>query len=324
MRSATYSRFGNPAEVLGLEDRPLPVPGPGQIRIKMGMSAIHNHDLLTVSGQYGIKPPLPAIAGTEAMGVIDAVGDGVAHLKPGQRVAASGLGTWAEFYLADAARAVPLPDAIDDEAGSQLISMPLSALTLLDFIEVNPGDWIIQNAANGAVGKALAMFAKRRGIHVVNIVRRDNAVAELAALGVENAVSTSSADWKEKVGALTAGAPIKAAIDGVGGSSSGDLLSLLGENGVLVSFGLMSGQPMQLSAGDLIFKQAIVKGFWLAKLAPTLSPEKLTGLIGEIVAGVASGEVKLGVSEIFDLAEITKAAAAAAEPHRRGKVLIRG
>lgn len=323
MHSATYSRFGNPADVLRLEDRPLPVPGPGQIRIRMGMSAIHNHDLLTVSGQYGVKPPLPAIAGTEAMGVIDAVGEGVAHLKPGQRVAASGLGTWAEFYLADASRAVPLPDTIDDEAGSQLISMPLSALTLLDFIEVNQGDWIIQNAANGAVGKALAMFAKRRGINVVNVVRRDDAIAELAALGVENAVSAGSADWKEKVAALTAGAPIRAAIDGVGGSSSGDLLSLLGENGVLVSFGLMSGQPMQLSAGDMIFKQAIVKGFWLAKLAPTLSPEKLAGLIGEIVSGVASGEVKLGVSEIFDLAEITRAAAAAAEPHRRGKVLIR-
>jgi NADPH:quinone reductase len=322
MRTAIYSRFGEPAEVLGLEDRLLPLPGPGQIRIKMGMAAIHNHDLLTVAGQYGVKPPLPAVAGTEAMGVVDAVGEGVVHLKVGQRVAASGQGTWAEFYLADAMRAVPLPDAIDDEAAAQLISMPLSALTLLDFIKVGQGDWIIQNAANGAVGKALAMFAKRRGMNVVNIVRRDDAVAELAELGVENAVSSASKDWKEKAGALTGGAPIKAAIDGVGGAASGDLLSLLGENGVLVSFGLMSGQPMQLSAGDLIFKQAIVKGFWLAKLAPTLSPEVLKELIGEIVAGVASGEVKLGVSEVFALSDIAKAAAAAGEPRRRGKVLV--
>lgn len=324
MRSAVYSRFGNPAEVLHLEERALAIPGPGQVRIKMGMASIHNHDLLTISGQYGVKPELPALAGSEAMGIVDALGEGVTHLANGQRVAAYAQGTWGEYYIADAARAVPLPDAVPDEAAAQLVSMPLSALTLLDFIEVEKGDWVIQNAANGAVGKALAMFAKRRGINVLNLVRRQSAIGELAELGIGNAIATDTTGWKDEVRAMTAGAPIRAAIDGVGGASSGDLLSLLGEKGVLVSFGVMSGEPMQISAGDMIFKQAVVKGFWLAKLSPTIAPEKMKSLIGEIISGVASGEVKLGVSEIFDLDDVAKAAAAAAEPHRRGKVLIRG
>ncbi|WJH40840.1 zinc-binding dehydrogenase [Aliirhizobium terrae] len=323
MRSAIYSRFGNPAEVIAITDRPMPEPGPGKVRIRMGMSAIHNHDLLTVAGQYGVKPDLPAVAGTEAMGVVDALGEGVSHLKTGQRVAVPGQGTWSDYYIADAARAVPLPDVIPDEAAAQLISMPLSALALLDFVEAGEGDWIIQNAANGAVGVALAMFARRRGIHVVNLVRRDDAVAELKSLGIENVVSTAQADWKDEVAKLTAGAAIKAAVDGVGGASSGELLSQLGEKGTLVSFGLMSGEPMQISASDMIFKQAVVKGFWLAKIGPTIAPERMKSLIGEIVQGVASGEVKLGVSEVFSLDDVAKAVAAAGEPRRKGKVLIR-
>jgi NADPH:quinone reductase-like Zn-dependent oxidoreductase len=323
MRSATFATFGKPADVLTIEERPLPEPGPGQVRVRMLMSAIHNHDLLTVSGDYGIKPPLPAAAGTEAMGIVDAVGEGVTHLRSGQRVAASGQGTWADYYLASAASAVPLPDTISDEAAAQLISMPLSALALLDFLEAKQGDWIIQNAANGAVGRALAMFAKRRGVNVVNVVRRESAVEELRALGIDNVVSTESAAWKDEVARFTGGAPIRAAIDGVGGASSGDLLSLLGQKGVLLSFGLMSGQPMQLAPGDLIFKEAVVKGFWLAKIAPALGPEKLGSLVGEIVESVAKGEIDLPVSEVFSLADIGKAVAAAGEGHRKGKVLVK-
>jgi len=324
MRSAMFSQFGEPSSVLGIEDVPIPQPGPGEIRIRMTMTSIHNHDLLTVGGRYGIKPDLPAAAGSEAAGVVDALGEGVTHLKIGQRVAASGKGTWSDYYLAQAASAVPLPEAIDDNAASQLISMPLSAVALLDYIGVDKGDWVIQNAANGAVGKALAMFARRRGINVVNLVRREDAVKELAELGIHNAVATTEGDWQQKVANITGGASIRAAVDGVGGTASGDLLSALGEGGQLISFGAMSSQPMQISAGDMIFKQAVVKGFWLAKLAPLMPAEKMKSLIGEIVEGVASGEVKLTVSEIFDLADIAKAAAAAGQPGRKGKVLLRG
>jgi NADPH:quinone reductase-like Zn-dependent oxidoreductase len=324
MRRASYSQYGAPHEVLHLEEVAIPQPGPGQVRIKMGMASIHNHDLLTVRGEYGIKPGLPAVAGTEAMGVVDALGEGVTHLSVGQRVAASGQGTWAEYYLASAAAAVPLPDSIDDGQAAQLISMPLSALTLIEFAEAGAGDWVVQNAANGAVGKALALFARKRGVGVVNLVRRADAVSELAELGIGNAVSTGDPDWKAQVAQITGGASIKAGIDGVGGPASGDLLSVLGEKGVLVSFGLMSGQPMQLSASDMIFKEAVVKGFWLAKIAPALAPDKLRSLIGEIVESVASGCLTLGVSDVFDLGDVAKAAAAAGEPHRKGKVLLRG
>lgn len=324
MRSAIHTTFGKPSDVLKISDSPMPQPGPGEIRIKTTLAAIHNHDLLTVEGKYGYKPELPAIGGTEATGTVDALGDGVTHLKIGQRIAVSGVhGTWAEYFIAKAASVVPLPDSISDESAAQLVSMPLSALVLLEFVGAKPGQWVIQNAANGAVAKVVAMIAKTRGVNVINVVRREDSIAELSALGIDNVVATADAKWQDKVRAIVGNAPISAAVDGVGGKSAGELMSLLGEGGVLVSFGAMSGEPLYVSPGDLIFKQAIVKGFWMSKIAGSMPREEMGRLIGELIGLVASGKITLQVGGVFDLADISKAAIASGEPGRQGKILLR-
>lgn len=324
MRSLMYSRFGKPSEVLEVQDTDQPIPQAGEVRLRMVLSPIHNHDLLTVSGQYGYKPSLPALAGSEGVGIVDALGAGVDHVKVGQRVAASGLkGAWADYAVARAQSVVPLPDTVNDETAAQLIAMPLSALTLLEFTGIQSGQWLIQNAANGAVAKVLSQLAKPRGIHVVNLVRRADAMAELEALGIDNVISTDAPDWKDQVKAVAGGKPIAVGVDGVGGEASGDLLSLLGEGGQLISFGVMSGEPMRISSGDVIFKQAVVKGFWLAKLMETMSPEDMRRLIGELVSRAASGEMKLQVDRVFDLQDADRAMEAAAGRGRQGKILLR-
>jgi NADPH:quinone reductase-like Zn-dependent oxidoreductase len=324
MRSAVHATFGDPATVLAMEERPVPTPGPGQVRVKTVIASIHNHDLLTVAGTYGYKPELPAIGGSEAVGTIDLMGDGVEGLKVGQRVSAGGLhGAWAEYFIAEAHSVVPLPDSISDETAAQLIGMPLSALFLLKFIEAKPGQWIVQNAATGAVAKVLAMVARQRGINVINLVRRPQAVDELRALGIENAVTTSAADWRGEVAAIAGSDPIAIVIDSVGGEASGELLSLVGDGGMLVSFGGMSGKPMQISSSDLIFKQATVKGFWLSKLLRTTPPQETGKLIAELVALVAGGVITLQVGGVFDIKDISKAAAASSEAGRPGKILLR-
>jgi NADPH:quinone reductase len=323
MHSLSYSRFGKPAEVLELSDQPQPLPGAGEVRLKMQLSPIHNHDLLTISGQYGYKPDLPALSGSEGMGVVDALGEGVEGLALGQRVAASGLkGAWSNFAIARAASVVPLPDSISDDVGAQLIAMPLSALTLLEFTGIAKGEWLIQNAANGAVAKVVSQLARTRGIHVINLVRRAEAIAELTDLGIDNVLATSEDGWKDRVAKITGGAPIAVGVDGVGGTASGDLLSLLGEGGQLISFGVMSGQPMQISSGDVIFKQAVVKGFWLAKLMTTMEPERMRRLISELVTRAASGEMTLQVDGVYPMREAAAAMTAAGAPGRKGKVLL--
>src|SRR3546814_13533999 len=145
MRSAIHHQFGDPTNVLVPGDSPLPEPAPGEVRIRMQLAPIHNHDLLTVRGQYGYKPALPAIGGSEGLGVVDALGAGVEGLSVGQRVAAaSGRGTWAEYFVAPAAMVVPMPDAIADETASQLNPMPLSALLLLEFLPLGGGPGTVQ------------------------------------------------------------------------------------------------------------------------------------------------------------------------------------
>ena len=247
MRSIVHAVYGEPAEVLAVADSPLPEPGPGQARVRMLLSPIHNHDLWTVRGQYGYKPTLPAIAGSEAFGVVDALGEGVEGMAIGQRVTTAGArGAWAEYFVVPANSLVPVPDAIDDASAAQLVAMPLSALMLLEMLDVSAGDWIVQNAANGAVGKALAMLARARGVNVLNLVRREEGVAEMAAQGIGNTVCTMHEGWKAQARDLMGGARPKAAVDSVSGPASGVLCSLLGENGLLVSFGSMTGESMQI------------------------------------------------------------------------------
>jgi len=324
MRSAIHTTFGEPADVLALEESPVPEPGPGQVRIKTILSPIHNHDLWTVRGSYGYKPELPAIGGSEAVGTVDALGEGVTGITIGQRVSVASVhGSWAEYFLAPAAGLVPVPDSISDEAAAQLIAMPFSAITLLDFLEVASGDWVIQNTANGAVGKTLAMLAAARGVHIVNLVRRDAGVDELAALGIANAVSTATDGWQDRVRAITGDAPIRAAVDSIGGQASAELLSLLGEDGLLVSFGTMAGEPMQISSGNLIFKQAVVKGFWGSKVSAAMPAEAKRRLLGELIRLVASGELKLPAGAVFGLDQVADAVRASLTAGKAGKVLLK-
>jgi NADPH:quinone reductase-like Zn-dependent oxidoreductase len=114
---------------------------------------------------------------------------------------------WAEYFVALAAALVPVPDGIDDEAAAQLISMPFSALSLLEYLDVAPGQWIAQNAANGAVGRLVAQFAAARGVHVLGLVRRAEGIAELAAAGISGVVATDDDAWRERVIEITGGAP---------------------------------------------------------------------------------------------------------------------
>ena len=324
MRSAIHHEFGDPTQVLATGDAPMPEPKPGEVRIRTLLAPIHNHDLLTVRGQYGYKPTLPAIGGSEAVGIVDALGEGVEGVSIGERVASSsGRGTWAEYFTTPARMIVPMPDGIPDETAAQLMAMPLSALMLLESLALPSGAWIVQNAANGAVGKALAMLAEARGLHVANVVRRDDGIAELAALGIPHVVSTAQADWMQQVRDLTGPALAQAAIDSVGGKASGAMLSLVGNGGTLVSFGALTGEAMQLSPADLIFKQAVVKGFWGSKASQAMSAEDKRRLVGELLQRTLAGQLRLPVDAVYALDDIAQAAAASLRPARPGKVLLR-
>lgn len=324
MRALTHDTFGDPEQVLTVSDRPTPDPGPGQVRLRIVLSPIHNHDLWTIRGTYGFKPELPAASGTEALGIVDALGEGVDSLAVGQRVATGGtFGAWAEYVVADAAGLIPVPASLSDESAAQLVSMPFSTISLLQFLGAEKGDWIVQNAANGAVGRMLAQLGAARGVNVIGLVRRSAGVEELREQGIENVVSTDQADWRDQVARITDGAHIAYGVDSVGGSSAGDVLSLLGEGGTLVAFGAMNSPTMEIASGDVIFKQATVKGFWGSKVIQTMDAATRGALFGELIQRVTEGTLTLPVAGVFDAADAAEAVRASNTAGRVGKVLLK-
>ena len=325
MRSATYNNFGKPSEVLSVTDSPTPEPKDNEVRIKTILSSIHNHDLVTIKGEYGNKPELPATGGSEAVGTIDELGKDVEDFKKGQRVVVSGVqGTWAEYFIAPAQRIIPIPDAIGDEMAAQLIAMPMSALLLIEFLNIESGQWIIQNAANGAVGESMAMLAPERNINTINLVRSKKSEQELIDLGItKNNVVTEDDDWKEQVQEIVGDAKISGAVDAVGGKSGGELLSLLGKHGAMASLGSMSGEPLMINPSHLIFNLSKVKGFWASDLMQEISADDMQRLTQELIERAASGTLKLPTGGVYDLDDIQKAVSEQVQSEKKGKILIK-
>lgn len=323
MRALQYTQFGTPQEVLGLSEVETATPAAGQVLVETILSPIHNHDLWTITGNYGFKPALPAIGGSEAVGTVAAVGTDVDSGWIGKRVVASGNGTWADAYLTRAAGLMEVPDAIADEAAAQLVAMPFSSIALLEWLQLERGDWIIQNAANGAVGKLVAKLARPRGIKVLSLVRRAEAVAELEALGMAPVISTDAEDWIDRAREIVGEDGARAAIDSVGGKLVDGMAELLGYKGTLVAFGSVTGSPLVLQTGPIIFKQLSIKGFWGAKAIGEFPDADRARMMGELMALAAKGELPLDVDGVYALADHKEAIAAAQEAGRKGKVLLR-
>lgn len=324
MKAITYSTFGTPVDVLHVSDEPNPEPAAGEVRVRMTASPIHNHDLWTIRGSYGYKPELPTTAGSEAAGVVEAVGAGVDDKLIGQRVAVAGVaGAWAEHFVAPAAGLVPLPDAVSDDVGSQLLAMPLSALALLEQLALKAGDWLVQTAANGTVGKLMVGMARERGVKVLNLVRRVEAKKELETFGVDAVLSTEEEDWKTRAEAIVGETGARAAIDSVGGPIVADVADLLGRDGELIVFGTAAGVPLALNAGNMISRHLTVKGFWGARVMSEMSTEEKVRLIGELVQLAVAGKLHLPSGGDFSLDQFQAAIDASLTAGRSGKILFK-
>lgn len=321
MLALRYDRIGEPAEVLGAVEVPKPEPGAGEVRLRVLRSPIHNHDLSTIRGTYGVRPALPATGGTEALGRIDAVGAGVT-LPIGARVSAMVQGAWAEYLIAQASQCVPMPEALDDDVASQLMAMPLSALILLDDLRVERGAWIVQNAANGAVGRILMRLAQARGINVINLVRRESSAEELRAFGAEHVVITEGHDWAAEVRAIAGDNPIARVIDSVTGPQSIELQRILGRRGEYVIFGGLAAAAMRLDPGLMIFNETVVRGFWMTAWMSRASQQERAAAVQQIFSLALTNNLPLPVSAIFALADGQAAVLAAEQPGRPGKVLL--
>ena len=324
MLKAQYNERGPvPQAVIGAVPFERPVLAQGQALVAVLAAPINPSDVLTLTGQYGILPPLPAVGGSEGVGRVVELGPDTQGPAIGQTVLLpAGSGTWATHLVAPAARLIPLPNDADPKQLAMLtVNPPTASLLLSDFASLQPGDWVIQNSANSGVGSYVVQLAKLRGLKTVNIVRRESAVAGVLAQGGD-VVLVDGDDLAERVKAATAGAPIKLGIDAVGGKATMRLAGTLAESAVVVNYGALSGEPCSVSPRELVFRDVTLKGFWLARWFRTTPQPQQFALLTELAGLIAAGKLSTPIQASYDVAQIKEAVAAAASGERQGKILI--
>ncbi len=326
MRALRFHQFGPPEQVLRLEELPLPEPGPGQVRVRLSHRPINPSDLLTISGDYGRLPRLPATPGLEGMGRVDTLGEGVRGWRPGDRVIPlSAGGTWSEYVIADAPLLLPVADAVSDATAAQFVVNPVTAwVMLVEELQVEPGDWILQTAAGSTLGRLVIQLGRLRGFHTVNLVRRPEQVAELLALEADAVFCTGEAGIVERVRELTGGRGVKGALEAVGGETGALALRCLRPGGVMLVYGLLGGEPLPLHNGEMLFRGLTVRGFWLTQWFRRNDPAHVAATLGTLMQLMADGHLLPPVEASYDLAQFPAAIAHAGRPGRQGKVLLTG
>jgi NADPH:quinone reductase-like Zn-dependent oxidoreductase len=321
MQAIQIETLGNPAEVLKVVEIPdVGAPGEGEVVIALEASPINMSDLLMISGRYGYRPKLPSVMGSEGVGRVIAVGGGVRHLKQGDRTLVPyPAPAWAERIKADASRLRPLPGGDVHQLAMLGINPPTAYLVLTDFVTLPAGSWVIQNSANSSVGRALIPIAKSLGLKSVNVVRRDDAVAEIKAIGGD-VVLVDGADLAKRVAAETGNAPIALAVDGVGDTSTTNLLECLADKGVHVFYSMMSGKPSVVPARQLIYRDISMRGFWLVNWFRDAKSDAITEMYDRLTPLVASGAISAPIAGTYRFADIAEAVAMASS--NRGKVLL--
>ena len=213
MKRIDLDAYGVPEDVAHCVEVPdVGEPGPGEVVFDVLAFPINPADIGFCRGGYRITPPLPATPGAECVGRVTAVGDSVTHVKPGDLVINFKRENWAQKRRVAAEDAIPIPAGLDLRQAAMLrINPPTALLLLSDIVALKPGDWVMQNVANSAVGRLVITFAKERGIRTVNVTRREDVFDELKALGADICLADDD-DLPTRVREATGGADIPLAI----------------------------------------------------------------------------------------------------------------
>ncbi len=323
VRTLRFSAFGKPEEVLSLDSIPAAEAGAGQLKIKMQRAPVNPADFNLIEGTYGIRPELPCVAGNEGAGEVVAVGAGVQGFQIGDHVIlAERCGTWRQELTLDASRVDRVPRELDWESAAQLRINPATAWRMMhDFVSLQPGDWIIQNAATSAVGRSVIQLAKRLGFHTLNLVRRESDVPVLQALGGDEFLVEGS-ELKGALKSAAARCKPKLGLNAVGGESATHLAKSLVFGGTMLTYGAMSRQPLTVPNGLFIFNDLRMCGFWITSWYQASTREARMEMLEKLATFAMAGDLKLPVERLYPLAAWKEALRHASQPNRSGKILL--
>ncbi len=322
MKKIEITGFGAPEAVARCVEAPdVGVPGAGEIVFDVLAFPINPADLSFCRGRHPPVPSLPATPGAECVGRVAAVGTGVGHVRPGDLVIHLQRENWVQRRRIAANDAIPLPADLDLMQAAMLRINPATALCLLeDHVGLRLGDWVIQNAANSAVGRHLTVLAKGRGVHAIAVVNRSDVAAELQALGAD-AVLQDGPDLAERAQAAAGGAPIRLGIDAIGGEAGKHIGDCLAEGGVVVSYGAQSGSDPMMSRAALM-RNVGLTGFGLSYGLARRTTAQVRELYADLAAKVRDGILRAPVEATYPIEEIKEALVHAQRRGRHGKVLV--
>ena len=332
MRAVVAETVGEPSEVLHLKNRPIPEPGPGQVRIRVAAVPVEASDLHTIRGRYGFTPEFPTVPGIESVGVIDELGGGTDGFTIGQRVSTIGVtGTWQEYVVADAERVLTIPDNMSNSTAAQLLSNPLTAVILTsDVLTVRPGEWLLQTAAGSTVGQLVIQLGAHVGFKTLNVVRRRSAVEDILALGGTAVICTDDEDLRERVAEIAGHDGVFKAIDCVSGQVGADVSRALAPSGELVVYGALSTHrqtdPAKLTipvfARSLIYETKTVRGFWLFRWLTETPRDRIAATIERTVQLAYSGALRVPEGQPIPVEKFSEAVHLAEAPEHGGKPLL--
>ncbi|HEX3753883.1 MAG TPA: quinone oxidoreductase [Rhizomicrobium sp.] len=320
MKAIRFEKTGGP-DVLSYRDYDLPAPPPGQVRVRHRAIGVNFIDIYHRSGLYPV--PLPSGLGSEAAGVIEALGEGVTGFKMGDRVGYSGgvLGAYAEANNVPADKLIRIPDGVSDEIAAAALLKGMTAQYLLKrTYAVKRGETILFHSAAGGVGSIACQWAAHLGATVIGTVGSQAKLEPARAAGCAHVLLLNE-DWSKKVRELTAGAGVPVVYDSIGKDTFEGSLNCLSTRGLMVSFGNSSGPVTPFPLGILASKGSL----YLTR--PTLgnytrSAQETQETANDLFAVIASGAVKIAVNQRFALQDAAKAHEALAGRKTTGATIL--
>jgi NADPH2:quinone reductase len=320
MKAIRISTYGG-AEVLRMEEVPAPSPGAGEALVRVAAAGVNFIEIYERRGLY--PKPLPYTPGGEASGVVEAVGDGVAGVKPGDRVATvNARGSYGELAVVPADRLVLLPDAADLRLAAAALLQGMTAHYLAhSTYPLRPGDTCLVHAAAGGVGLLLCQIARRRGARVIGTVSSEAKAVLARAAGAHDVILSTAQDIAAEVRRLTDGSGVQVVYDTVGRATFESSLHCLATRGLLVLFGQSSGpveplDPQVLNRRGSLFLTRPALGHY------TVTRDELLQRAGDVLGWVSDGSLDVRVDRTFPLAEAAEAHRALESRGTSGKLLL--
>lgn len=322
MKAALCKTLDGP-EALVIEDIPAPVAGPGEVVVRVKAAALNFFDTLITCGKYQYKPPLPFSPSGEVAGVVEAIGAGVSHVKPCQRVCGYlGWGGARELVVTKPDLLAVIPDGVDDVAAAGVsVTYGTAMHGLKDRGQVKPGEWVAVTGASGGAGLAAVEIAKSMGARVIAVASSAEKLEVCRAHGADALFNYSEGDLKTGLRELTGGTGVDVIYDCVGGDYAESALRAIAWGGRFLVVGFAAGQIPRIPLNLLLLKNCAAVGVFWGEMA-TRQPELQRANIEQVLAWVAEGRLKPHIHATYPLARIGEAITSLEKRSVTGKVIV--